>query len=394
MEARQLAMRILIVTDFFLPGIKGGGLIRTNAHLVQHLGEEFDFYVLTRDRDLGDSQPYPDIVPDTWVKADGYTVCYLSPSGRSIKSLRAILRETKFDLIYQNSFFSTITVKVLVMRRLGLLAGIPIVLAPQGEFSPGALSLKRRKKRLYIALARMLDLCRNVIWQASTPLDEQDIRNHFGDAENICIVPDLPPKVAGAPLNNERLHRKRPGEARFVFLSRISRMKNLDAAIDMLRNVRGKVQFDIFGPIGDKAYWLACEKSIATLPENIVCRYRGISLPTMVREVLSGYDFFFLPTRGEAFGHAILESLIAGCPVIISDATSWRGLQQLGIGWDLPLDEPERFVATLQQCVDMDGPNCETLSKNALEFGLRMCSNPEAVDQRRQLFLNCARLRA
>jgi|SRR5579859_850942 len=386
-------MRILLVTDFFLPGIKGGGRIRNNANLVQHLGEEFEFYVLTWDRDFGDRKPYPDIVPDTWVKACGYTVCYLSPSGRSLKSLRTIFRKTQFDLIYQSSFFSTITVKVLFLRRLGFLAALPIVLAPQGEFSPGALSLKWLKKRVYIALAKTIDLCRNVIWQASTPLEEQDIRNHFGDAEKICVVRDLLPKVAGAPLNRERLHQKRPGEASFVFLSRISRVKNLDLAIELLRNLKGKVNFDIFGPIEDKAYWLACEKLTGTLPENIVCRYHGTLSPTMVGQVLSRYDFFFLPTRGENFGYVILEAFMAGCPVIISDATSWRELQQMGIGWDLPLSAPERFVAVLQQCVDMDGATFETLSKKALEFGLRICSDPKPIQQHRELFLNCAQVR-
>ena len=33
------------------------------------------------------------------------------------------------------------------------------------------------------------------------------------------------------------------------------------------------------------------------------------------------YDLLFLPTKGENFGHVILESMSAGTPVLISDTT-------------------------------------------------------------------------
>ena len=47
-------VKILIFVGYYLPGYKGGGALRTIVNLVQHLGEEFDFWIVTRDRDLGD----------------------------------------------------------------------------------------------------------------------------------------------------------------------------------------------------------------------------------------------------------------------------------------------------------------------------------------------------
>ena len=59
------------------------------------------------------------------------------------------------------------------------------------------------------------------------------------------------------------------------------------------------------------------------------------------------HDLLILPTQGENHGYVIQEALLSGCPVLISDRTPWRGLAALGVGADLPLEQPERFVAWL-----------------------------------------------
>ena len=63
---------------------------------------------------------------------------------------------------------------------------------------------------------------------------------------------------------------------------------------------------------------------------------------------------FFLPTLGENFGHIILEAFCAGCPVLISDQTPWRDLEEKGVGWNLPLDQPELFREVLQRFAGME----------------------------------------
>ena len=71
--------------------------------------------------------------------------------------------------------------------------------------------------------------------------------------------------------------------------------------------------------------------------------------PELIREAVVSSDLLFLPTAGENFGHAIQEALAAGCPVLISDRTRWRDLAPKGVGWDLPLSAPDRFVAVLRE---------------------------------------------
>ncbi|MGC6406972.1 glycosyltransferase, partial [Bisgaard Taxon 45] len=61
--------RILILIGTYLPGVKGGGPIRTIHNLVSRLKDEFEFYLITSDRDLNDTQSYSNIPLNQWIKS-------------------------------------------------------------------------------------------------------------------------------------------------------------------------------------------------------------------------------------------------------------------------------------------------------------------------------------
>ena len=46
--------KILIFIDWFLPGYKAGGPIQSVVNLINHLGHEYDFDVVTSNKDLGE----------------------------------------------------------------------------------------------------------------------------------------------------------------------------------------------------------------------------------------------------------------------------------------------------------------------------------------------------
>ncbi len=82
-----------------------------------------------------------------------------------------------------------------------------------------------------------------------------------------------------------------------------------------------------------------------------------------------------MPTLGENFGHIFLESLAAGCPLIISDRTPWLNLEERNIGWDLSLDEPDRWVETLNQCINLDQSGYSKLSNDARNFAITILND-------------------
>ena len=379
-------MKIFTFGGYYLPGYKAGGPIRTLTNMVDHLGDEFGFNIVTADRDFGDTKPYPGIKLDDWNRVGKANVFYMSPKGRSLRRFKKILCSTECDVIYLNSFFSPhFTIKPLILRRLRLIPDKPLILAPRGEFSPGALGLKSLKKRVYLLVAKAFGLYRGVVWQASSEHEEADIRCWFGKDVPVKVAPNLPPMVHLAdelPPKSE----KATGCLKIIFLSRISRMKNLDGALKMLRGLKGQIQFNIYGPMEDKVYWSVCQKIISSLPENIEVRYCGSVAHDNVTSVMREHDLFFFPTLGENFGHVILEALCAGCPVLISDQTPWRDLEAKSVGWDLPLDQPELFRDVLQKCVDMDNTEYVKWSERAWEYGLQVTKDDGVVEQNRQLF--------
>ena len=71
-------LRILIVVGRYLPGFRAGGPIRSIANTVDWLGDEFEFQIVTADRDIGDKCPYPGIRRDDWQMVGKGQVRYVS----------------------------------------------------------------------------------------------------------------------------------------------------------------------------------------------------------------------------------------------------------------------------------------------------------------------------
>ncbi|TAK53555.1 MAG: glycosyltransferase [Gammaproteobacteria bacterium] len=392
-------MNILTLSICYLPGYKAGGPIKSIAGLVERLGDELKFKIVTMDRDWGDDSAYPSIARDCWNPVGKAEVFYLAPGQVNLPFLYRLIKNTPHDVLYLNSIFAPdFTIRPLLLRKVRLIPRVPTIVAPRGELSQSALTIKFRKKRLYLAFARILGLYRNVIWQVSSEHERDDLSRNLADIVRVhdkmhrvfvtaVVAPDLVARTMSSPARERTAH-KVPGALRAVFLSRVSRMKNLDGAIKLLRQVAGTVVFDIYGPIEDQEYWRECQQAIATLPPNVSARYLGSVHPDNVPLVLSGYDLFLLPTRGENFGHVILEALLAGCLVLTSNRTPWRDLESRNAGWDLPLEVPSRFVAALQECVALSAAELSRRSEHARILARQYVLDETATEQNRRLFRN------
>lgn len=316
-------LKVLCCVDYFLPGYAGGGPIRTIANMRKLLAGEVELAIFTRDRDLGAAAPYKGVVVDAWNETEGGRVFYASPEMLGVDGLAWCIERDRFDLLYLNSFFSPrSSIRPYLWARRNC-PDLPILLAPRGEFSAGALALKHMKKRAFLKISGILGLYRDVQWHASTAAEKEDILRQFPSAKLIHLAED-PVTVD----NYEPLREARPfhddDALRIVFISRISPMKNLDGLLQMMTALTCRARLDIFGPIGDQAYWHACEGHIAKLPPNVSVNYKGPLAPEAVSPVFAAYDVFAFPTLGENFGHVVFESLRAGTPVLLSDRTPWK----------------------------------------------------------------------
>ncbi len=352
----MLKPKVLVMVDWYAPGFKAGGPIRSAVNFADQLEHDLDIYVLTTDRDLGEPEPYSDITTDRWVSRGSHQVYYASPANLGWKTTREIILGVEPDCIYLNSMFSLhFTIYPLLMKKLGMVKA-RIVLAPRGMLRASALAHKPGKKKLFLNMFRFMGLPKLILFHATDQTEEQDIRRIFGPGSSLFQAGNLPGKQK--PFRPPE--GKRKGNLRLVFVGRIHPIKNLDFLLLALQGITGTVELTVIATLEDEVYWKYCQSIMDAFPPAISVKML-IDLPhDRIEENILAAHAFALPTKGENFGHSIFEALAAGRPVLISDQTPWRNLPEDHAGWDLPLGDPAPFRRVIQELVDMDAPALET----------------------------------
>ena len=374
----SMAFDVLIVIGHYLPGRLAGGPVTTIENLTRRLGNKVKFLIITHNYDL-DGKIYPNIELDTVYRSEGVDVIYLNGRRFGPKTFYSLLIRYSIPVLYLNSFFSMSTIKTLIYSR-AVVFGTHIIVAPRGEFSAGALALKRFKKRTYLWIFKTLGLAASVsTFQASTSFEMRDIHRVLGPVA-VKVAVDLAPIVEDMP------RKTASGHNRVVFVSRISPMKNLLYAIEVIRQIGLPLDFHIYGPAEDRGYWEQCQQALGTLPAHIQVAYRGALDHQDVRDTLSLYDVFLFPTLGENYGHVIWEALAAGCPVVLSDQTPWQDLRSAGVGDVLPLSNPQQFAEAVTALL-LESPE-RRLERSAActAYARRVAEDPNTLQENLELF--------
>jgi glycosyltransferase involved in cell wall biosynthesis len=206
-------------------------------------------------------------------------------------------------------------------------------------------------------------------------------------ANEIQVAPDLPP-VGQESKRNSSLPVLQSDNAalHIIFLSRITPKKNLDFLLEALCSVQSAITLSIYGPLCEPDYWQRCQSLMASLPANISAEYAGEVHPSKVLEVFSAFDVFALPTRGENYGHVVLESLTAGTPVLISDQTPWQSSADGGLQV-MPLGDPRQWALTIDRLAKMSRKERLGLRAAALNYASHYLERSNVVEQNRALFL-------
>jgi glycosyltransferase involved in cell wall biosynthesis len=359
---------ILIFSSYYLPGYKAGGPIRSISNLVEWLGNDFNFKVITIDRDIFETKSYNSIKVNSWNKVGKAEVYYIRKDDLNFKHIYKVLKETDYDVLYLNSLFNFwfSIIPLLVHKYLLKRISGKILLIPRGELSIGALGNKSIKKQLFIKLTSLLNFYKKINWQATNESEKQEIIDNYKiDSCNIRISSNLPTPF-NARLNSTKA--KIAGEIRIVYLSRITPKKNLNFFLKTLKEICDiKVNFDLYGVIDDEFYWKECEDTINSLPHNVNVNFKGSTKHEEVINVLSSYHLFVLPTKGENYGHAIYETIIAGTPPLISNKTPWKDINKENVGWSLPL-KIQDFKVAVEHVGKMEFDEYNDLRESVIQY--------------------------
>mgnify|MGYP003706719991 CR=1 FL=1 len=386
-------VKILLLVPEYLPGFKAGGALRSTVNMIDRLGGEFDFKILTSDRDEGDQNSYKNVVLNKWNSVGNVSVYYLPPEDRSFSNVTNIIKNTQHDILYLNSCFDLpFTIYPLISRKLGMIPKKPVVIATRGEFSKSALNIKKWKKICFMYIAHILALYKNINWQASSDFEANDIKKALSkDNLKISVAPNIPKYLKPSIFQDSISSPKTLKSFKICFLGRVSPVKNLDFALNVLSRLSIEIEFDIYGPASkdeDKKYWNYCMKIIEKIPSNIKVKYKGPIENHLVNEMFKKYNLFFFPTKGENFGHVILESMSAGTPPLIANTTPWRNLDKQNAGWDIALNSPDKFVSVIEKIALLDEGKYKDLRNSVRNYAEKFANNDSILESSRQLFMN------
>lgn len=357
--------KLLILTDWFAPAYKAGGPVQSCVNLATFLQDDYKIYVLTTDRDFGALSPFPDITSNTWLQWGKYVrVKYLSPELCTYQNVKATLREVNPEFVYLNSMFSQVFTIYPLLLKWQNVTNAKLILAPRGMLQSGAIAFKKFKKKLFLLLLKTLKIQDEIHFHATDAQEKQDILHHLSPSpDNITVIGNIPSfkeEPCSPAIKNSKC-------LELIFISRIALKKNLLFLLELLDKVHSNINLNlvIIGPIEDQKYWIKCKEQLEVLSKKVKVVFKDALPHDQIFGHLCDAHFFILPTRGENFGHAIFEALAAGRPVIISDQTPWRYLQEQQVGWDIALTEPEKFVAAIERAAKMDQREYDEWSRSA-----------------------------
>lgn len=214
--------KILISIDWFLPGTKSGGPVRSYANLIDHFKDEFDFYVVTRNTDYCETIPYQNIKSDTWTTLEpNVQVYYFSEAELSKKNLKKVYHSVNFDVVLINGvyswYFSILPLFILKSSSLKK------IVSARGMLNSQAFSVSKKKKKLFIGIASLLGLYKNVVFHATNAAESNSIKKELGENTGVLVASNLPRIVNATPGNVTK--QKTTQKIRLITIARIAKEK-------------------------------------------------------------------------------------------------------------------------------------------------------------------------
>ena len=102
--------------------------------------------------------------------------------------------------------------------------------------------------------------------------------------------------------------------------------------------------------------------------------------------VLETMIYFFFRHSGRTIGHVTMESLLVGTPVLIADTTPWRNLEQAGVGWDLPLNNEQRFADKIHDIAKFSNEDYGIWRNKVRAYARERAADPQTIAANRKLF--------
>lgn len=378
--------RILIFYDHFYPAWKAGGPVQSLVNLVRQVYNEYELYVVCKPHEMNEQQPLPGIFVDKWMDWEGKAkVYYRDYKNAHHFQLKELIASVKPEAIFINGLFSlhfNIRPLQYAVAYCKQHASCKLIVSARGMLHPGALSQKSLKKKIFLAFFKLAGWHKAVYWHATDEQEARYIKQQLGDTMNVIVAGNFPNLLPTATMPV-----KKTNELVMGTIALISPMKNHLAVLHVLQKSSASIQWHIYGPVKDVAYWKECEALIAKLPSTIKVICHGELSPADKTKAMEQFQVFIMPSKSENFGHALLEALSAGKPVITTDTTPFKHLQDVKAGFTANINQlHEDLSFAIARYVAMTESELTEHSKSAAAFGATFVDSNLIKQQYQTLF--------
>jgi glycosyltransferase involved in cell wall biosynthesis len=374
-------MKIMVFTDWFYPGSQAGGPIQSLISFMKN--SEDTFYVVTRNTDLNSIIPHENIQSDSWQASfqGNIQVYYLNENSLTEEFILKKFSEINPDRVYLNSMwspkFSLLPLKVF--RSIGF--NNNVFLAPRGMLKPAAFKQKGFKKKLFLLFSKFTKIYSNITWHATSEIEKEEILQKFPKG-NIRIAPN----ISNATVTSRVKEMSSP--FRILTVGRISPEKGYYEALEAIRNWSPTklVNWDIVGMEENQELFDSIQL-FAKDSASIQIQIHGHKNQDELKPFYENSHLFFLPTRGENYGHAIAEALSYGTPVVISDQTPWKNLEESNAGKSSSLN-PNNLAESLNFFLNLSNETYRKWSDGALVYAQKQINTESVILKNKNLFNN------
>lgn len=360
---------ILIFTDWYEPGYRAGGPIQSVFNLAKLLSNNYEVKVVTRVTDYASTQPYANIVANTWTTlGHQHNVLYLSADNINIKTIRNLCKEHRGDILFINGLFS-FYFSILPLFFANFYGASKIFVAVRGMLHQSALKVKPLKKQLFLAFARGFGLYRSATLLSTSLFENEEIvktlgRTKIKTAPNIPMLPDANFDFTKKQFKSEN------GALRLLFLGRISPEKNPVMLLKALKHTKTQTIVKFAGAGIDETYQQIFETELLSMPKHIEASCLKELPHHEILALFDQTDIMILPSHGENFGHAIFESLAYATPVIIGSNTPWKDMKDEKAGIEINPNSVESISEAIHYFDTMDINNYREWQFGALNKAL------------------------
>ena len=289
---------------------------------------------------------------------------FLTPGFKKYIELAAILRINKGPIFLHCLFEYRLVLPALV---LALLTGHrKLYHLPHGMLLDATFAKHKIRKKTVCLLLKWTFLGKYLTHVVSSELEKQDVLEKIGHNQSVILI-QQPAEVDSRFRPTSFRGRTLGSPLRICSIGRICRQKNLIFILETLRQIEFNIVLNIYGDIEDRVYFKSCVEFLRQLPNQIQVNFCGqLSRNNLLAEVANN-DLMFLPTLGENHGHAILEALALGCPVLISNLCPWIDVTAKGAGWSYDLNDRKNFAAALRTAYH-SGPDWAKMRQAAFNY--------------------------